>query len=61
MKLKVCFITAFETYMDEFKRVFPKIKIDCFVNKPVRIEKLVQIISSELEKLETAANMKEKV
>lgn len=58
-KLRVCFMTAFEMYIDEFKRVFPKIKVDCFVDKPVRIEKLVQIVNSQLE-LETAPNMKEK-
>jgi DNA-binding response OmpR family regulator len=29
-KLRVCFMTAFEIYFDEFRRVFPKIKVDCF-------------------------------
>lgn len=58
-KLRVCFIMAFEMYIDEFKRIFPKIKVDCFVNKPVRIEKLVQIVNSQLEKLETVPNVKE--
>ena len=50
-KLKVCFITAFELYYDEFKRVFPKIKVDCFVKKPVSIEKLVEVIRTELEQM----------
>lgn len=49
-KLKVCFITAFELYYDEFKRVFPKIKVDCFVRKPVSMEKLVELIRTELER-----------
>jgi len=39
--LKACFITAFEIYYDEFKRIFPKIRVDCFVHKPVSIDKLV--------------------
>lgn len=51
-KLKVCFITAFEIYRDEFQRVFPKIKVDCFVNKPVSMDKLVKIIKGQFEQLE---------
>jgi two-component system, OmpR family, response regulator ChvI len=51
-KLKVCFITAFEIYYDEFRRVFPKIKVDCFVRKPVTIESLVKLIRAELERIE---------
>lgn len=57
--LKVCFISAFEIYQDEFRRVFPKIKIDCFVNKPVRIERLVEIITTQLEQLETTPKVTE--
>ena len=49
-RLKVCFMTAFEIYFDEFKRVFPKIKVDCFVRKPVSIEALAQTIRTEIER-----------
>ena len=49
--LKVCFITAFEIYYDEFKRVFPKIKVECFVHKPVSMDKLVTVIRTELERV----------
>ena len=48
-KAKICFITAFEIYFDEFKRVFPKLKVDCFVRKPVSLEKLAEIIRNELD------------
>lgn len=51
-KIKVCFITAFEIYYDEFKRLFPTIKVTCFVRKPVTIEKLAEIIRQELVALE---------
>ena len=51
--LRVCFITAFEIYHDEFKRVFPKIKVDCFVRKPVGIEELVRIVTEQLDQLDT--------
>jgi len=51
-RLRVCFITAFEIYYDEFRRVFPKIKVDCFVSKPVSIEKLAETIRNEIERKE---------
>jgi DNA-binding response OmpR family regulator len=46
---KICFITAFEIYYDEFRRVFPKLKVDCFVRKPVGMEELAKIIRKELD------------
>lgn len=49
--LRVCFITAFEIYYDEFRRVFPKIKVDCFVRKPVNMDTLAKIIRTELERM----------
>jgi two-component system catabolic regulation response regulator CreB/two-component system response regulator ChvI len=47
-KVRVCFMTAFEVYHDEFRRVFPTISVDCFVRKPVTIDKLAKIISAQL-------------
>ena len=49
-KLRVCFITAFEIYYDEFKRVFPKIKVECFVRKPVSIDILAETVKTEIER-----------
>ena len=43
-KAKICFITAYELYYDEFKRVFPKIKVECFIRKPVSINNLARVI-----------------
>jgi DNA-binding response OmpR family regulator len=48
-KTKICFITAFEIYYDEFRRVFPKVRVNCFVRKPVRLEELAKTIMEELE------------
>jgi two-component system catabolic regulation response regulator CreB/two-component system response regulator ChvI len=48
--LRVCFITAFEIYYDEFRRVFPKIKVDCFVRKPASIDSIAKIVRNELER-----------
>jgi two-component SAPR family response regulator len=47
-KVKVCFITAFEHYYDEFKRVFPKLNERCFANKPITIDDLARRIKKEL-------------
>lgn len=48
-KAKICFITAFEIYYDEFRRIFPKLKVNCFVKKPVRMEVLSELIRQELD------------
>jgi DNA-binding response OmpR family regulator len=50
-KVKVCFITAFEIYFDEFKKVFPKIHVSCFIRKPVTISQLGKAIREELNRL----------
>ncbi len=49
-RVRVCFITAFEIYFDEFRRVFPKIRVSCFIPKPVTIDQLVKAIREELER-----------
>ena len=48
-KAKICLITAYEIYYDEFKRMFPKIKVDCFIRKPVSINNLAHLIKDELQ------------
>ena len=48
-KVKICFITAFELYFDEFRKIFPKLKVECFVHKPVSIEILSKVIKEELQ------------
>ena len=45
---KICFITAFEIYYDEFKKVFPTVNVSCFIRKPFIINELVLHIKSEL-------------
>lgn len=52
-KVKVCFITAFEIYFDEFKKVFPKIHVSCFIRKPVTLSQLGNAIREELIRLPT--------
>lgn len=45
--VKVCFLTAFEVYTDEFKRLFPNMKIEGFLRKPITISEL----ATQIEKI----------
>jgi DNA-binding response OmpR family regulator len=48
-KVKVCFITAFEEYYDEFKKLLPHLKeAECYIRKPVGMEDLIRIVKSHL-------------
>ena len=48
-KMKVCFITAFEDYDDEFKQSFPELdESECFVRKPKAVEDLVKHVATIL-------------
>ena len=43
-KVKVCFITAFETYYEKFRQeFFPLEEIKGFIRKPIHIEDLIRI------------------
>jgi DNA-binding response OmpR family regulator len=52
-KVKVCFMTAFEIYRDEFKRLFPKLNLNCFANKPISLKTLANLLKMELEVIAT--------
>ena len=42
-KVKVCFITAFETYYEKFRQeFFPLEEIKGFIRKPIQIEDLIR-------------------
>jgi DNA-binding response OmpR family regulator len=48
-RMKVCFITAFEDYNEEFKQSFPELdERKCFVRKPKAIEDLVKHVAAIL-------------
>jgi DNA-binding response OmpR family regulator len=40
-KAKICFLTAFDVYQDEFQKMFPTVHVNCFIRKPIRIAELV--------------------
>lgn len=43
--VKVCFLTAFQVYYEEFKKMFPTIDVKAFIRKPVSISNLVNQIN----------------
>ena len=48
-KVKVCFMTAFEEYYDEFKKQFPHLKeTECFIRKPIGMNDLIKTVKSHL-------------
>jgi two-component system, OmpR family, response regulator ChvI len=47
-KVKVVFLTAFEIYYEEFRKMFPTIDVRAFVRKPVSISALVGQVKSTL-------------
>lgn len=47
--VKVCFITAFEEYYDEFKRIFPYLEEkECYIRKPIGMNALIRTVKSHL-------------
>ena len=46
-KAKVCFLTAFDMYVGEFKNLFPNMRVEGFLKKPISISRL----ASEIEKI----------
>lgn len=46
-KVRVCFITAFETYFEKFRQeFFPLEEIKGFIRKPIQIEDLVRFVNT---------------
>jgi DNA-binding response OmpR family regulator len=43
-KSNVCFLTAFEVYTEEFRKVFPSMDVKHFIQKPISMEDLVRKI-----------------
>ena len=45
---KVCYITSFVVYYESLKEIFPAAKVCCFIKKPIKIDKLADKITMEL-------------
>jgi len=47
---KVCYITSFVVYYESLKEIFPAAKVSCFIKKPIKIDKLADKITMELNR-----------
>jgi two-component system catabolic regulation response regulator CreB/two-component system response regulator ChvI len=52
-KIKVAFMTAFEIYENEFRKMFKDIDVKSFFKKPISISNLAARINEELGKKQT--------
>jgi CheY-like chemotaxis protein len=51
-KPRVCFITAYEGYRNQFNELFPTLEeVDCFLKKPISLPDLVKAVKSQLDLL----------
>jgi len=49
---RVCFITAYEGYRNQFNELFPTLEeVDCFLKEPISLPDLVKAIKSQLDLL----------
>lgn len=46
--VKVCFLTAFQIYYEEFRKMFPIIDVKAFIRKPVNISNLAKQIDAAI-------------
>ena len=46
--VQICFITASNTFYEKYKKLYPRIEKECFIQKPITIKKLATIINSIL-------------
>ncbi|HEU4823926.1 MAG TPA: response regulator [Nitrososphaeraceae archaeon] len=50
-KVRVCFVTAYETYFEAFKEIFPDLDIGYFVKKPISLKDLGKKVELFLSKV----------
>jgi DNA-binding response OmpR family regulator len=46
--VRICFMTASNTSYEEYKKLYPEIQHECFIQKPITIKQLVNILGSIL-------------
>jgi DNA-binding response OmpR family regulator len=47
-KVKVCFVTASDVYLESLKQRFPRMGLGCLIRKPIDTDDLVKRINKEL-------------
>ena len=60
-KAKVCFFTAFDIYAQEFKEMFPDVRVDGFLKKPMTIQHLAKKVDEILSETSEAAPVLERI
>jgi len=50
-KLKVIFITAYDINYEIVREIYPELKLDAFIRKPVDSSLLIRIVSEEIERV----------
>jgi DNA-binding response OmpR family regulator len=55
-KVKVCFMTAYDMYYEEFRRVLPELNERCFANKPITIDDLARRIKNNCRRKKIQLN-----
>ena len=48
--LTVCFLTAFQSYRSDYELQYPLLGTDCFLEKPMPVSELADLIRKMLEK-----------
>ena len=46
-KVQIAFLTAFDVYQNEFHKMFPDMKVDRLLRKPISIKELVAYVKSQ--------------
>ena len=46
--IQICFISASKTFYEKYKRLYPEIQKECFIQKPIKIKELADTIASIL-------------
>ena len=47
--IQICFISASNTFYEKYKRLYPEIQEECFIEKPLGIKNLASIIDKILK------------
>jgi two-component SAPR family response regulator len=47
--MKVCFFTAYDVYEEGFRGMFPELRSDCFLRKPMSISGMARAITQLLD------------
>jgi two-component SAPR family response regulator len=47
--IQICFISASNTFYEKYKRLYPEIQEECYIQKPLGIKNLASIIGKILK------------